>query len=117
MKTSSSEAALTKKITTLFKQQGAVVYVAAGGSFSNSWPDRWIGWRGFSIWIEFKVGRNKCTPLQQLTIREIKAANISAIVVRLRENQSGDIEDEKGQVIQSGVEWTKILEVAKQLGG
>lgn len=78
-----NESAKTRKLCRRWTELGAYCIAIVGGQFQErGLPDRYIVYKGYSFWIEFKVGKNQLTTLQRIRLRELKQRGVFACVVR-----------------------------------
>ncbi len=99
------ESNFTKEVCHILKSQGAMIVSLVGGRLQRpGLPDRYVThpqWQGF---LEFKVGRNRCTVLQKQVLRELNAHGSNALVVHggilWKDSKELTVQDENGLVLQ-----------------
>lgn len=105
-----TECQLTRKLTKLLKQQGAVIFACVGGELQEAgWPDRWICWRGKSCWVEFKSATSKLSRIQAYQIKRLRQAGAAVCVARFVGN-SITFESHDGSILCDEVPWSQFLE-------
>lgn len=81
---STTESQFSADVVAAFESMGAKVLVVHGHAYQRSgWPDLQVYHPTWTGHIELKVGSNKCSTLQQLTIRDLLRLETQAYVLRL----------------------------------
>ena len=88
------ENAFSRLVKKQLEDQGAFVYNITGNQYSAAGvPDLHVTHASWTGYIELKVGKNKLSALQRLTIKKIKRAGGKALVLRapdILENEEGE---------------------------
>lgn len=111
-----TETSMTKALTALLREQGAIVYPAIGGPGRPvGWPDRWVARNGWSAWLEVKMRRWRVSKAQRATLEALQGQGVAVWVVRLMEGRTCDIERPDGTVVIKEVRWVFLLDILEGL--
>ena len=65
----------------------------------SGWPDLYVPSRIWHGWLELKVGKNKCSAIQKIVIRQLVEREVNVHVLRWKDGVE-TFEDEDGEVLQ-----------------
>lgn len=82
------ESSFTADVAKRLKAAGALTFKIHGGPYGRAGvPDMFVADTRWSGWIEFKVGRNKVTPVQQAAMYALTKRGVNAVVLRATEEE------------------------------
>lgn len=104
-----------KKVTKLLKSKGCWILNVHGHKMQKSGvPDFLVISRKFNGFIEIKIGKDTCSPIQKAVIKKLKERDFLVYVLRYDEDHDAiQIEDEDG-IILSLVGWEPLWEWLKK---
>jgi hypothetical protein len=80
--------------------------------FANGWPDcKYIGFQGQHLYVEYKVGKNPLSTLQELMIEKLRKNNVHVWVVT--KNPDYFSLETEIQTISTFEPWTYIIDFLK----
>ena len=107
----------TRKFCRALEAQGAATYPAVASEMSPlGWPDRFIGHRRWTGWVEFKAWAGRVSGEQETQLGRLRAASVPAYVVRFSEDWSQlRLEDPDGTVRSGWVRWGLFFDEVTEL--
>lgn len=98
-----TESQYTQRFTRLLTDRGAMVIPMVAGMRSRpGLPDRYISHWRFRGWIECKHGKNKLSPIQKVTMREMIKRGESISVLRYIDAACWRLEELDGELLYIG---------------
>ena len=92
-----------QRLTKMFKHglQGHYLFKVWGSAFQRGgMPDFYVVVNGVQGWVELKAGSRRVEPLQRIQIQKLKKHGVPCSVIRLTEDNTLQIEDEGGVILQ-----------------
>jgi hypothetical protein len=82
--------------------------------FANGWPDcKYIGFQGQHLYVEYKVGKNPLSTLQELMIQKLRKNNVHVWVVTKLDDGFYELSSKRTLNVISHEPWINIIDFLK----